>query len=805
LAVFFVSGLVSLVYQVVWSRLFLPVFGTTLPAVTIVIATFMGGLGLGAHLFGRFVDRASPWRTYALLELGIAAFGLLVPRLVEPLGVVFARLAPIGTPAVVVQLVRLAGVAALLLGPCMLMGGTFSAFVRGFSRARSRLGSDLGAAYAANTLGAACGALLAGIWLVPDFSLRGISGAAAIVNAALAVAVWALNPQASPRVEPDAVPSAPGSRAAWAPLALLFITGYLGMSFELLWTRALSQVLGASIFSFSLALAAMLLGLGAGSALFRRWLAPRESGRLVFPLTALLLLAALSSFLLVGHLPALYRALRLLLPRHAMAPIALSLIAFWPTAVIFGALFPLCLRRCAQHGAPLGRGLGVAYAINTAGAVLGVVITGLVSIELLGSGGTLPVLFLLATAGLAVAAFASEPRPPRGVAIATTAVALLTAFAFPRDVFFANQLASIRASGSPDAVALFRGEDSASIATLVELPAAPFRYVDGGVVRQGKQREIHHSNGRVVGGTDIYLWNVVGGYLAALLHPDPKDILVIGYGSGRQLKTLEGVLGPARIEVAEVNPVNFAASDLFYLDSRAVLSDSRLHVYDEDGRNYLLRSRRQYDVIVVDVGGIGTDGGELLYTREFLRLCRDRLRDGGLIFTWMHLQTLRDPLGVAYQRTLLEVFPASSIWLGTGEPSSYGWTWLVGSKGAPSVDMARLRQRWAALNASQRAELALSGVGSATDLVALHLAALIEPPAELGPGRVLTDDHPGLMRIGRRGVFGRASPEFKQISTRFWRAAVEADPGPRLLHASDDEVAAIRARRTALRQMVKED
>ena len=801
---FFVSGLLSLVYQIVWSRALLPVFGTNLPAVTVTVATFVGGLGLGAHLVGRRIDRWSPWKTYALLELGIAGFGLLLPHLVAPLGALFARITPIGAPAPAVHLVRFAGVAVLLAGPCVLMGGTFPAFVRGFSWSRSRLGGDLGAAYAANTVGAACGALLAGTWLVPCFSLSRVSATAAVGNVALAAIAWAFSAreQQHTRIEPtsDAPPAA--AAATWVPLSLLLITGYVSMSFELLWTRALVQVLGASTFSFSLALGAMLLGLCAGSTLYRAALARGHGRRLLPYLMALLLLASLLSFLLVAHLPQLYRALRAALPRFAMAPVALSLIAFGPTATVLGALFPACVRRHADGGGGVGRGIGLAYAANTIGAVLGVVLTGLVSIVRLGSGGSLRPLFLLLAAGLGVAWFSTMPRRARAPGIVALALSVASIVMFPRDIFYANQLGSIRTGALRDGVVLFQDEDSAAMATLLELPGTPFRHADGAVIREGNQRHIFHSNGRTVGGTSIYLWNVVGGYLAALLHPDPRDILLIGYGSGRQLKTLESVSGPRHIEVVEVNPINFRASDLLYLSSREVLGDPRVAVHVDDGRNHLLRSRRTYDVIVIDVGGIETDGGELFYTREFLQLCRDRLRDGGMVMTWMYLGTLREPRGVLYQRTLREVFPESSVWLGTGEPTNHDSLWLIGSKGTAAADFARLRQRWAALTAAQRAELSLAGVASATDFAALHLAASRDPPAALGPERVLTDDRPGLRPIWRHDPFAGEPPGFAQASEQWVRELLATDVGPLPSGATDAEIAAVRARRSALQSMV---
>lgn len=810
LLVFFLSGFLSLVYQIVWARLFYPVFGMNLPAITAVIATFMGGLGLGAHLLGRRIDRVHPWKAYAILEAGIGCFGLLVPWLAQPCGALFARWTPPGTPQVVVDLVRFAGVALVLAGPCILMGGTFPAFVRGYSRSSARLGRDLGALYAVNTVGAATGCLLAGVWLLPQLGLKEISYGVAAGNFILALGMWLWSPAATtPAHQAPEIPAAPATSSA-ALLALLFLTGYLGLSFELLWTRALTQPLGATYFSFAMILTAMLLGIFLGSALYRGVLADRERPQLLVALTVTLFAASALSFLIVSRLQGLLHWLRGVLPLaptgHAIAVVPallLCLVAFLPTATVLGALFPLCLRRYAAGRDRVGRDLGLAYGVNTAGAVSGVVLTGLVTIEYLGSGGTLILLLVLATAAVCVAALGTTPRLPRLALVGVVAAALAVTALFPRDVFFANQLAALRAQLPPDSEVLFRGEDATSMATLVEMPGQPFHYVQDERIQDGRQRNIFHSNWRGVGGTRIYLWNVVGGYLAGLLHPDPQEILVIGYGSGRQLATLVSLPHPRSIDVVEVNPLNFAASDYFYLDSATVLRDPRVHVFVDDGRNHLLRSRRQYDVILVDVGGIEVDGGEFFYTREFLELCREHLEPGGLVFTWMDIGRTVQPVGVSYQRTLQTVFPQASLWLGTGEPYSYGWLWLIGSKGAAQIDMERLRRRWAILTPTQRAELELAGVREPAQLLALYLADVGDLPAASAAVRVFTDDRPYCKPIWEAAYPTRAPSGNPEVIEASLRRLLETEQGPAPIGATEEERSALHERRSMLQRMAR--
>jgi spermidine synthase len=371
----------------------------------------------------------------------------------------------------------------------------------------------------------------------------------------------------------------------------------------------------------------------------------------------------------------------------------------------------------------------------------------------LGSGTTLQILLGL-NAALIALSFRVRPVPlistlPARILAGSTLMSVLLAlvFFFPTDLFFANQLAAVsRKSPGPKRI-LFRGEDAASLAIVVEEELMPFRFVRDQRIEQGRHREIYHSNwrgtGGIVGGTRIYLWNVASAYLGALLHPDPESVLVIGYGSGRQTITMAGFREPKKIDVVEVNALNFAASEHFYLNPEFLRTDPRITVYVDDGRNHLLRSDALYDLIMVDTGGLFADGSEFLYTREFLDLCRSHLKPGGYLFTWLDMRKLLGSPGWMYQNTFRDVFPESSVWLGTKEPTSFQWLWLVGVNGEMAFDYGLLRQRWDGLTPEQRLELSLTGIQSPEDLLSLFVTGLRdELPELIGRTRILTDDRP---------------------------------------------------------------
>jgi hypothetical protein len=198
-----------------------------------------------------------------------------------------------------------------------------------------------------------------------------------------------------------------------------------------------------------------------------------------------------------------------------------------------------------------------------------------------------------------------------------------------------------------------------------------------------------------------------------------------------------------RIDVVEISALNFAAADYYYVDSNALSRDPRIRLIEGDGRNYLLRSREEYDVIIVDVGGLTPNSSTFFYTHEFLELCRTRLNENGYLFTWISAAALLEEQGWMYQNTFRSVFPSASVWYGTREETSFAWPWIVGVKGEMDIDYARLRRRWDALTKVQRAELRISGVRSPEDLLSLFAASLDgDIPEPIEDARILTDDHP---------------------------------------------------------------
>ncbi|MDD5627489.1 MAG: fused MFS/spermidine synthase, partial [Elusimicrobia bacterium] len=264
---FFISGLCGLVYEVLWARQLALVLGRTAAAQALVLCVYMAGLALGNAALGRVADRVrSPLRLYGLLELGVGLLGLLSPALFGGLSGVHLALVQGGlAPAAAWALKAALCVVGLLL-PAALMGGTLPALSRHAVRELSRTQAAVASFYSCNSAGAALGALLSGLWLIPAFGLTWPVYWAGAMNLLVGACAWALA-----RGEPPAAaPSSVGEERTDADLSdwqrrllygAAFLSGAVALGYEVAWTRLLAMVLGSSAYAFCLMLAAFIAGI----------------------------------------------------------------------------------------------------------------------------------------------------------------------------------------------------------------------------------------------------------------------------------------------------------------------------------------------------------------------------------------------------------------------------------------------------------------------------------------------------------------------------------------------------------------
>ncbi|HEV3014379.1 MAG TPA: fused MFS/spermidine synthase, partial [Actinomycetota bacterium] len=389
LALFVASGAAGLIYQVVWSRELVLVFGNTTQAVATIVTAFMAGLGFGSLVGGRLADTSlRPLRLYGLIELAVAAMAALLPFAFGELAEIYRGV----WPSLVERPGQLAGVrfalALAAVAPAtFLMGMTLPLLTRYLVRNLDEAGARLGELYAANTIGAMAGTLLGGFVLIELVGLHLTSYLAVALNLAAGLGALLLSrrwetgpdPAAARRERPARPQVPPGFRPRRrAVLAATFVSGFVSLALEVLWTRMLAEGTGSSIYIFTTILAIFLLGIALGSFLYRRFSRPEGErlGTLGLCLAGVGVLAQATVVLgsgMVGQVPFVVRTVVVLLP----------------ATVLMGYAFPLAGRLATPSAEAAGGSVGLLYAANTGGSILGSFGAAFVLAGTLGTNGSI--------------------------------------------------------------------------------------------------------------------------------------------------------------------------------------------------------------------------------------------------------------------------------------------------------------------------------------------------------------------------------------------------------------------------------
>ncbi|HXU01321.1 MAG TPA: fused MFS/spermidine synthase, partial [Polyangia bacterium] len=465
LACFFLSGSSGLILEMLWTRKLGLVFGSTTLAISTVLATFMGGLGLGSYVAGRYADRIkNPVRAYAMAEAGIGLYALLIPVILWAYPSFNAWMFRVfGDRWLLLSMVRFAGSAALLLIPTTLMGATLPLLARHFVMRPwelRRSGLRIGTLYAVNLFGAVAGAFFAGFVFLPLIGVTWTNVIAATFNLTLATAIVIARLAASDddgdtvtaeerldeaavaaHMETTALPPPPDItlRARRAVMLAFAISGATAMCLQVLWTRSLAILLGSSIFSFTLILLAFLIGLGVGAAVFAR-----ASQRTRHPVLWLAVLHAATAvavgatYLFTDKVPYIFTWLlqssSFGVDAILFCQFVLACITVLPATLLMGGVFPLTVRVVTGGLESVGQDVGNAYALNTLGAIAGSFLSGFIVLPRLGleKGIYVAVLFDLALAAMLFLVVPGLPRRRRQAGVAAAVALALLGLVIPR-------------------------------------------------------------------------------------------------------------------------------------------------------------------------------------------------------------------------------------------------------------------------------------------------------------------------------------------------------------------------------------
>jgi spermidine synthase len=729
LLLFIGSGCSALIYEIVWFQLLQLVIGSSAVSLGVLLGSFMGGMCAGSLLFPRLVSaRFHPLRVYALLEFGIAAIGLALLYGMPWVNQWYTSYVAHGMAGI---LFRGLVCAICLLPPTFLMGATLPAIAR-WLEATPRGMSWLGFFYGANIAGAVFGCLLAGFYLLRVHDMVVATYVAVVINITVATISWilaALVPHRRKTEGPESVVRAVPD--AWAVHITIALSGFCALGAEVLWTRRLSLMLGATVYTFSIILAVFLIGLGVGSSL-GAWRS-RESRypRFELGLCQLLLTGAIfwSAYMLSASLP--YWPIDPSLSTSPWFNFQLDLMrclwAMFPAALLWGASFPLALASVAQRGQDAGRLVGGIYAANTVGAILGAVLASMVLVTAVGTQNSQRLLIGVSAIGalLMLAPLLWRFRPvvagsdelPQisfrvGGVMGLLVCGLLVGWISWKvpDVPW-----GLVAHGrylptwqEEDADMIYVGEGMNASIAISDLPNGVRRF---------------HVSGKVVASSermDMRLQRTLG-HLSALYHPQPKSVLVVGCGAAVTAGAFVVHPEVERIVICEIEPlIPPAAERYFGRENFHVLRDPRVEVVYDDARHYILTTRERFDIITSDPIHPWVKGAASLYSREYFELCKSRLNPHGVVTQWVPFYESSPEAVKSEIATFMEAFPHGTIWSNDDAGAGYD-TILFGQVEETRIDVDQLQAR---LDRDDHQGVATSlrsvGFRSAIDLLAIY-------------------------------------------------------------------------------------
>jgi spermidine synthase len=737
------SGCAALIYQVVWFQLLGVVLGASAVSVGILLATFMGGMSLGSGLCARFVSfRYHPLRALACLELGIALLGLAVLGALPALGGIYAAFGGTGTTGLLLR----ALIACLcLLPPTALMGATLPLVARWNKTTPSGI-ARIGFLYCSNIVGAVGGAVLAGFYLLREHDVAFATYFAVALNLVVTSCAFAL----ARKKLPEPTQAARGVReidvGSWPVYVTIAFSGMTALAAEVVWTRTLSLLLGATVYAFALIVAVFLFGLGLGSGV-GALLGRTVDARAGLGACQLLLCVAIvwGAYALAQQLP--YWPLDVTLPTPNAVALQLDLMrvtyGILPATVLWGASFPLALAALAARDLDSARLVGNVYVANTLGAVCGAIATSLLLIPSLGSQGTQRALIVTAAVSGALALVRLERTRSRFMYPGTAAagIALVAAFVYavpdlPRELVAFGRFLPTRATGTE--VVFAREGRAASIAVSEENGIRTFHSA-------GKPQASTHAQ-------DMRLQRMLG-HLATLTPASGRSYLVIGLGAGVTAGAVAIDPRAERVVVAEIEPLALqAAAEYFRAENFAVVDNPIVEILIDDGRHYLATTDATFDAITSDPLDPWVKGAAALYTREFWQLARARLNPGGVVTVFVQLYETTEAAVKSEIASFLEVFPNGAVFANTAQGMGYDLV-LLGRAGDAPIDVEGIQRRLATIEYERvRRSLADVGFRSAAELFGTYVGDASDLAAWLQDAKLNTDRNLRLQYLAGEGL-----------------------------------------------------
>ena len=740
------SGCAALIYEVVWLQLLQLVVGSSAISMGVLLGTFMGGMCLGSFLLPRYVDRKfHPLRVYACLELGIAAFGLILLFGMPLVNYLYTWIG--GGP-----ILRAIVAAICLLPPTLMMGATLPAIAR-WVEATPKGVSWLGFFYGGNTAGAVVGSLLAGFYLLRVFDMSITTYVAVLINITVAVVGLALAKVTEYEPGPasaDSLTLAPGSRSVYITIAL---SGFTALAAEALWTRLLGLLFGATTYTFSQILAVFLIGLGIGSSIGATLARDIERPRVALGWCQMLLCAAIAwtAYITTQSLP--YWPINPSISTDPIYNLQLDFVrcmwAVLPAAILWGVSFPLALAAVANERQDPARLVGGVYAANTVGAILGAVLS-LPMVVYLHTPRSEEILIVVAAISalvmLAPVVAGGEGTGGRFKVLATIVLVACTGGAgwLARNVpevpgiLIAYGRYAATWIGLSDII--YTGEGMNAFVAVSQLPSGVRNYHNAGKVQASSEPQ------------DMRLQRMLG-HMTTLIPEHPRKVVVIGCGAGVTAGAVSIGVGLESETIAEIEPlVPYSVDEYFGPYNFEVIKNPKVHVHIDDARHFLLTTHEKFDAVTSDPLDPWVKGAATLYTKEFFDVVKDHLNPGGVVTLFVQLYESNEAAVKSEVGTFFEAFPNAMVFGNTQNGQGYDLV-LVGQAEPTKINIDEMQQR---LERPEYAQMAQSlreiGFNSAIDLFSTFAAQASDLQSWLADAQINHDRNLRLQFLAGLGL-----------------------------------------------------
>ena len=739
LGFFFVSGACGLLYQVVWTRKLVLLFGTAAYAVSTVLSIFFLGLALGSLWGGRLADRSrNPLGLYGLFEILVGLWAILFILAISPAeGVIVPALRALGGQRLFAIGLRALLSLGFLLVPVVLMGATLPLLAKFVATSARTRGLRIGTLYSINTFGAVSGCAFTGFWLLAEFGYVRTTLIGAGANAVAGVLAIALSrfvsrkpvPDETPEIKLDKPQAALTAGNVALVIAVFALSGFCALALEVVWTRLLVLVFTGTTYAFTTMLVTMLCGIAAGSAvaalLADRVKSPAFAFGIIEMALGIACLMMLRNFArIAGEIGPMMQSVGYDWARVLRGKFLLSFSVLFLPTFLFGMTFPFVVRAVTAGRERLGRDIGRLYSANTFGGVLGSIAGGFLIIPFLGTHWGIVTLAAALFGGGTLITLVSPGR-----SLAAKVVVLLCG---------AGLLAGA-ASYMPGNVGM-----AVNAAYLPE-QSEILHYDEGveGTVVVAEEGEHDGEAGR-------YLWinamqatasiekgvrmNRLQGALPLMFSHEPENVLFMCFGSGITAGTLGLSDAFKHIDAVELSAEVLEAAHYFKDDNLNVMENPKLDFIIDDGRNFLLTSGKRYDLITFEPMPLAQAGVSTFYTREYYESCLAHLAPGGVVSQWVPLHSLNPDIVRSLIYTFTTVFPDYCAWFVNAD------LFLTGSNQPLTMDIAALSNRLE--NPAVRQALAAVGFHDIPELLASYFMGKDAIDAYAKGGRLMTDDRP---------------------------------------------------------------